>query len=127
MRVPLTPLSDGGMETPSPLGNSKQSYARIEEPVLIALAQAMPDCQSAILTCLTWQAARQQRFSCGLYAGQFVARLSGPQLARMTGRPLRTVRHALSRLKRAGRVRAARPGPGKTAVYSPVLETPRDA
>jgi hypothetical protein len=127
MRMPLTPLTPltpqngGGLERTGEPDTSKHAYARIERPVLISLVRSMPDCQSAVLACLTWQAARQQRFSRGQYAGKFVARLSGKQLAQMTGRPLRTVRHSLKRLLEARLIERLGVGPGRTAVCAPTL------
>src|SRR5260370_22041723 len=121
MLMPLTPQSDGVLARAGETDTSKHSYARIERSVLVSLVRSMPDCQSAVLACLTWQAARQQRFSRGQYAGKFVARLSGKQLARMTGRPLRTVRHSLMRLLEAKLIERVGVGPGRTAVCAPTL------
>jgi hypothetical protein len=121
MLMPLMPLSDDPLERAGEPDTSKNGYARIERSILVALVRSMPDCQSAVLACLTWQAARQQRFSRGKYAGQFVARLSGQQLARMTGRPLRTVRHSLKRLLEARLIERLGVGPGRTAVCAPTL------
>jgi hypothetical protein len=78
----------------------------------------MPDAQSAVLLCLAWQASLQERMSYGPHAGRFLARLSGPQLAEMIGRPLRTVRHALRRLKESARICNEQPGAGSKAVYA---------
>src|SRR5262245_2112904 len=77
----------------------------------------MPDAQSAVLLCLTWQACFQQRMEYGPLAGQALAKLSGPQLAEMTGRPIRTVRHALRRLKQATRIKNEQSAAGKKGVY----------
>jgi hypothetical protein len=77
----------------------------------------MGDGESAVLVCLAWQAARQGRLRRGRHAGRFVARLSGAQLAKMSGRCLRTVRHVLRALRRAGRIVQEDQGPGRTALY----------
>jgi len=122
MLTPLTPLNAEVSQVAGEPAPAKHAYARIERPVLISLVQSMPDCQSAVLTCLTWHAARQQRFARGEYAGKFVARLSGKQLAKMTGRPLRTVRHSLRRLLEAKLIERVGVGPGRTAVFMPSLQ-----
>jgi hypothetical protein len=121
MPARLTPLNAGDLGITGGRDPARQSYARIERPMLISLVRSMPDCQSAILLCITWQAARQQRFSRGQYAGKFVARLSGKQLAQMTGRPLRTVRHSLKRLLEASLIERLGVGPGRTSVFAPTL------
>ena len=98
-------------------GLAGKPYAVFERERLIELAQVMPDTRSAVLLCLAWQAARQEALKRGPDAGQPVARLSGPQLAQMTGRSLRTVRYALSRLQEAGTITCDKREPGKTAAY----------
>jgi hypothetical protein len=95
-----------------------EQFARLAHGRLVGLVRAMPDAQSAVLACLVWSAARQELLAHGPWAGQFVARASGPRLASLTGRPLRTVRHALRRLTQAGRIRRVTPIAGHTAVYA---------
>jgi hypothetical protein len=125
VRGHLTPVSSSLPDCLSQPSVSRQPYARIDRRRLVALAAAMPDCQSAVLACLAWQASLQERLARGPYAGQFVARLSGARLAKMTGRPLRTVRHALSRLTSAGVIRRVNTASGKTAVYALKLVEPQ--
>jgi hypothetical protein len=93
-------------------------FAIIERDLVVALARAMPDAQSAVLLCLVWQASFQSHMKAGPLAGQFLARLSGPELAEMTARPIRTIRHALSRLRQARRIQKEQRGAGKKGVYS---------
>jgi hypothetical protein len=97
--------------------NPGASFAIFERELLVALARVMPDAQSAVLLCLAWQASFQKRMEYGPFAGQAVAKLSGPQLAEMTGRPIRTVRHALSRLRHATRIKNEQSGAGKKGIY----------
>jgi hypothetical protein len=106
------PVDDDGPER-----GTRTPYALFDKELLLDLAQAMPDAQSAVLLCLAWQAARQARLHHASNAGQSVARLSGPQLAQLTGRPLRTIRHALRSLKQVGRVDAVSSDPGQTTTY----------
>jgi hypothetical protein len=117
VRPSLTPIASGLEACASePTGDSRP-YALIYQNRIVALARAMRDCQSAVLACLTWHASRQERLKLGPLAGRFLARLSGAQLAEMAGRPLRTVRHALSRLSKSGVLRRDGGAPGRTAVY----------
>jgi hypothetical protein len=97
--------------------NAGPAFAIIERDLLVALARVSPDAQSAVLLCLAWQASFQKRMERGPLAGQLVAKLSGQQLAEMTGRSIRTVRHALSRLTQTGRIKNDQAGHGKKAVY----------
>jgi hypothetical protein len=90
---------------------------------LVRLLQVLPDCESAILLAIGWLAAANQQADDGTFAGRPVARLSGVELARMTGRPLRTVRHALAVLTATGAIRNERTLKGRTAIYAlPSLE-----
>jgi hypothetical protein len=112
----LIPLNEG----PAPefvKQLSDQPFAVLERHRLEELARTLPDAQSAVLLCLTWYAARQERLKRGAHAGKCIARLSGPQLADITGRPLRTIRYAISTLRRCGVIEPLSTGPGKTAVY----------
>jgi len=118
MRGRLTPLASGVEECGRKPSPGSQSFARVGRSRLVALARLMPDCQSAVLTCLLWMASRQERMRFGPYARRFLARLSGTQLAEMTGRPLRTIRHALSQLTKSGAIRREDMAPGKKAVYA---------
>jgi hypothetical protein len=109
MRSQLTPLDTG----PSVIASSRPSgsYALLTKDRTVALARAMPDCQSAVLTCLAWQASLHERMHRGQFAGRPVASLSGNQLHEMTGRPLRSVWYALQRLsERHLVVKSTRPG-----------------
>jgi hypothetical protein len=103
---------------------AKTPFALLDRKCLIALSSAMPDAQSAVLLCLAWQAAVTERMRRGPHAGRFVARLSAPQLARLTGRPLRTVWYALRRLRQMGRLTMEIDTPGKTSVYRLNLSFP---
>jgi len=122
MRGRLIPLTSGVEGCLGPAPACKQPFARVDRSRMVALARRMPDCQSAILACLMWQASRQERLARGPLAGQFVARLSGSQLAKMVHRALRTVRHALSRLTDEGVIRRVTATPGRTAIYALHLE-----
>jgi hypothetical protein len=104
-----------------------QQFAIVDRRVLVALVRAMPDSQSAVLACLVWQASRHQRLTWGPYAGRYLARLSGAQLASMTGRHIRTVRHALSRLTTQGHITRETPRSGRTALYVPTPRATLDA
>jgi hypothetical protein len=118
MRGRLTPLSSGVAQCLGLAPPRKQTYARVDRSRMVAVARLMPDCQSAVLACLMWQASRQERLVRGPLAGQFVARLSGAQLATMTGRRLRTIRHALRRLTDENVIRRVDAAAGRTAIYS---------
>lgn len=122
MRGRLTPLSSGVEQCLGSAPARNQPFARVDRSRMVALARLMPDCQSAVLACLLWQASRQERLKRGPLAGQFVARLSGVQLATMTRRPLRTVRHALRRLTDEGVICRVAAAPGRTAIYALNLE-----
>lgn len=126
MRSRLTPLENGLAQEEAVDQQGRQGFAVLDQDRLIALAHNMPDAQSAILLCLAWHAARQERFRLGPLAGEAVARVSGPRLVELTGRPLRTIRHALRRLKRTGSIVPADTEPGKTAVYRLYLTPPTD-
>ena len=123
MQSTLKPIGVGLDDCLSGKVKKKWSYAQIDRDKLLSLVRTMPDCQSAVLTTLVWQASRQERFAQGEYAGHFVARLSGKQLADMTCRPLRTIRHALQRLTAVGAIKRFNAAPGKTAVYALSLRT----
>jgi hypothetical protein len=114
VRSQLTPLETNPLITPSPRPSG--SYAVLTKDRAKALVRAMPDCQSAVLTCLVWQASLHEKMRQGPFAGRPVASLSGSQLSVMTGRPLRTVRHALRRLSECGLVVKATL-PGRKAIY----------
>ncbi len=77
------------------------SYATLSRARVLCLARTTPDCQSAVLLLLVWQATLHEKMKRGRLAGRLAASLSGNQLADMTARPLRTVRHALQRLTAA--------------------------
>ena len=114
MRSQLTPLDTG----PSVIASSRpsSSYALLTKDRAVALARAMPDCQSAVLTCLAWQASLHERMHLGRFAGRTVASLSGKQLHEMTARPLRSVWYALQRLTERGLV-VKTPQPGHKTIY----------
>src|SRR5262245_43264928 len=95
----LVPTAVGGTAagvTPPP--TTPRGYATVTKDRAVQLSRAMPDCQSAVLLLLAWQATLHEKMKRGRFAGKAVASLSGSQLAEMTGRPLRTVRHALRTL-----------------------------
>jgi hypothetical protein len=102
-------------------------FAVICRERLIDLAHTMPDAQSAVLLCLVWQAALQERLNRGTHAGAPVARLSGSELVEMTGCPLRTVRYALRKLRQASVIYHEEEAPGKKAVYGLNLTQPQRA
>jgi hypothetical protein len=118
MWQPVTSGPPPGSQDPGP------AFAIIERNLLVALARVSPDAQSAVLLCLAWQASFQKRMERGPLAGRLVAKLSGQQLAEMTGRPIRTVRHALRRLTQSGRIKNEQAGQGKKAVYGLNLSSP---
>jgi len=108
----LTPL-----ELPAQLTAIAGGYAMISCERMAALAFAMPDSKSAVLFCLTWKAARQERMNLGQNAGQCVARISASKLASITGFSLRTVQWALAALKAAELIELDYEAPGRTNVY----------
>lgn len=116
MKLHLTPTplaaTDDGKTGP------KESYALVPLSVAGNLARAMPDCQSAVLMALAWQALLHQRMHKGEFAGRAVASLSAGQLSKQTGRPIRTVKHALSRLSASGRVIKLSRGAGRKGCYA---------
>jgi len=89
----------GWVEVDGAAGGSSESYAILEKTRLEAMVQNMP-ATPAVLLALEWYSARQLKMGRGEYAGQRVARISANALAVLTGRPVRTVRAALSKLKR---------------------------
>lgn len=95
----------------------RTAFAVLERDQLVALARAMPDAQSAVLLCLVWQAALQVKLNFGPNAGRAVARLSGAELSEMTGCPLRTVRYALGKLKRAAVIFREPSAAGRKSTY----------
>jgi len=105
-----------GIDAEEP-GSKTLSFAIVDRAEMTALACAMPDCQSAVLFCLTWHTLIQERMHRGPLAGKRLARVSGMELANLTGRPLRTVRDALAKLKEAGLIELASRSVGRTAVY----------
>jgi hypothetical protein len=123
VRSRLTPIDCGIREYLESPPRCPRRFAQINHSRMVELAHSMPDCQSAVLACLVWQASQQERLGYGPYARQYLARLSGQQLVEMTGRPLRTVRHALSRLKQTGMIRSENKAAGQKAVYALVLRS----
>lgn len=110
----LTPIAEG--ITPLPNAPANESFAVIGRAEMTALAHAMPDAQSAVLFCLSWHAALNERMRQGPLAGRRVARASVGLLGRITGRPVRTVKDALKKLRDSGLIlRESRPG--QTSVY----------
>lgn len=101
----------------------RKAFAILDRRELVSLARAMPDAQSAILLCLAWQAAYQSKMKLGPLAGLAVARLSGADLSEMTNRPIKTVRHAIRRLKEAAIVHSEPNAPGKKTTYRLNLPT----
>jgi hypothetical protein len=75
-------------------------------------------CQSAVLLLLAWQATLHEKMKRGRFAGRAEASLSGAQLSEMAGRPLRTVRHALSRLVAGDRIRKGEVAAGRKNTYA---------
>ena len=95
----------------------KTLYAMMTRTRIEQLARAMPDGQSAILACLLWQASLHERMRLGPFAGRLLASMSGPQLAKMTGRDLRSVRHSLNRLTVKGLVFKEKSSAGRKNIY----------
>lgn len=93
-------------------------YATLTMARVKRLARAMPDAQSAVLVLLAWQATLHERMSRGPLAGRPAASWSGSQLAAMTDRPIRTVRHALERLRAAGLIEKGPSAAGRKSVYT---------
>lgn len=93
-----------------------ETFAILERSRLELLARSMSAC-SAVLICLEWYSALQQKMSRGPLAGQRVARVSAGTLIEITGRPLRTIRWALAELKRKGLIETVENEAGKTAIY----------
>jgi hypothetical protein len=118
VKIPLTPLASGLEGCLAETHSPRRPFALIDRARLTATARVMPDAQSAVLACLLWQACKQERLARGPLAGRFVARLSGPRLATLTGRPLRTVRYALRRLSDSGVIRREAGPAGTTAIYA---------
>ena len=116
MKGRLKPISDdnGKVLHGQPVGGSFALLSRVD---MAAIAHAMQDAQSAVLFCLAWHAVLQERMRRGELAGCKLARVSASRLAEITGRPIRTIRHALMRLKKKGTIVAEVSGPGKTSVY----------
>ncbi len=96
---------------------TKILFAMITRNRVEQLARAMPDGQSAILACLLWQASLHERMRLGQFAGRLLASMSGPQLAKMTGRDLRTIRHCLNRLTAKGLVLKEETSAGCKNIY----------
>jgi len=116
MRQKLEPLGDG-LDTAVAAPAEQGTFAIMGRIVMESLARAMPDSQSAVLFCLAWHAAVQVRMRRGPRAGQPTARVSATSLAAITGRPLRTVRYALSKLRARGAIVPENTQPGRTSVY----------
>lgn len=112
MTVKLEPVS-----LPLAQAGTESTFAIIDRSQMTSLARAMPDCQSAVLVCLAWHGAVQVKMKRGKFAGQQVARVSVSEIARLIGRPKRTVQHALAVLKDNGLVVKVMDRPGQTAVY----------
>jgi hypothetical protein len=94
------------------------AYATLTKERLLRLARAMPDCQSAVLMVLVWHAIRNAKMKRGGLAGRTVASVSGGQLAGMTGRPLRTIRHALSKLLACHLISKVPTAAGRKNIYA---------
>lgn len=115
MPAVLEPVHEG--LPPLSIVGSTGPFAVLDRSCLTALVSAMPDGQSAVLLCLAWDALRQERLAHGPCAGHRLARISIPDLANMTGRPVRSVEWALSKLKSNGLIERVGVEEGKTAVY----------
>ena len=125
MKPQLVPIAVGiEPATPSKAAPGK-TFAILERTAMTNLSRTMPDAQSAVLLCLAWHAALQQRMRHGSLAGRQLARISAPALAKITGRPVRTVRHALRQLKAGGKIEKENDAPGRTSVYRLRLEDGR--
>ena len=118
----LEPIAEGNAALPIAPA-SRGSFALIGHEEMTALAHAMPDAQSAVLWCLAWHAAINARMSRGPLAGQQVAKVSASALAKITGRPIRTMYDALSKLQDHDLIQNVEDRPGRTAVYRLTLRT----
>lgn len=98
-------------------GRVEEPFALLTRPQAEALAQSMPDARSAILFALEWVATRKARMIKCAGPGCREARLSGVQLSAFTGRPIRTVRWSLARLKDMGLIVRKGGGVGRTSIY----------
>jgi len=98
------------------LDDDAEAFAVLSRSRLLVLSQALPT-SAAVLLCLEWHAARQERMSLGLLARQRVCRISASSLSEITGKTIRTVRGALATLKKNGLIEAVTTMPGKTAIY----------
>jgi hypothetical protein len=118
----LEPIAEGNAALPIAAA-TRETFALISRVDMTALARAMPNAQSAVLWCLGWHAAINARMSRGQLAGQQVAKVSASALAKITGRPIRTVYDALSKLQDHDLIRNVEDRPGRTAVYRLSLRT----
>jgi hypothetical protein len=124
MKSRLEPIADG-IETLPVEPASSVSFAVFKRPEMIALARSIPDAQSAVLFCLQWHAALQQRMHRGPLAGQQVARVSAGTLTKITEFSIRTVRYALSKLQQRHLIKNVESRPGRTAIYQLTLHKNR--
>lgn len=116
MRAHLEPIGEG-LQAASGERTVVGSFAIINRAEMVAMTRAMPDSQSAILFCLAWHAAISIRMRRGPRAGRHVARVSVGTLAKLSGRPVRTVQYALHKLRAAGVIERENTWPGRTSVY----------
>jgi hypothetical protein len=124
MKSRLEPIADG-IETLPVEPASSVSFAIFKRPEMVSLARSIPDAQSAVLFCLQWHAALQQRMRRGPLAGQQVARVSAGTLAEITECPVRTVYAALSKLQKRHLIQNIESRPGLTAIYRLTLHKNR--
>jgi DNA-binding transcriptional ArsR family regulator len=119
----LEPIAEG-IKVPDKLPGG-ESFAHLGRAAMTALARSMPDAQSAVLFCLAWHATINLRMQHGPLTGQLVARVSARELRKITLCPIRTVRHALRRLRDNHLIHNEESRRGRTAIYRLTLGNSR--
>lgn len=114
MSARLTPLEEPILGNVS--HDDGETFAVLHRSRLLALAKVLST-SAAVLLCIEWQSALQERMTLGPLAGQRVSRISARSLAQITGKAMRTVRWALAELKRKKLIETVAAEPGKVAVY----------
>ena len=80
-RPTATPLEIAAVEV-APAVTGQGGYATLSKDRVLRLAQSMPDCQSAVLLLLAWQATLHEKMKRGRFAGRAEASLSGAAVGR---------------------------------------------
>lgn len=110
-------LTDPDSVNETPVAGPAEPDAVLSRPKLIRLLRAIRDAQASVLLGLVVIAGRNRLQDDGPSHGLPVAHVSGAELAALTGKPLRTVRHALTRLKASGSILNAGAEGGRRASY----------